>query len=87
MSKITTDLKISVVSISEAENYRGTGVELLHISKVLVVEKGMKNGESTLDIQCENIAGKRFVIFTTSALMRGLAGVVSGVDARLEKRG
>ena len=82
MSKITKDLKISIVSISEAENYKGAEVELLHISQVLLVEKGMTNGRSSVDIQCENNTGKRFVIMTTGSLIQGLASAVAGVEAR-----
>ena len=73
---MTTTLEINVVSsIEDAPKYE-SDTTLIRLEKALVVRKGTKESRSTVDLQCVDKDGNKFVIMATGRIMRGLAHTI-----------
>ena len=73
---MTTTLAINVHgSPDEAPKYE-SDTTVIRLDKALIVRKGTEAGKSTVDLQCVDGNGKKFVIMATGRIMRGLAHTI-----------
>ena len=79
---ISTVFPVEIKTIDEAPKYQAE-TKMIKGSKIIVVEEGMENKGQTIDIQCEDADGKKYLIFTTAALIESLNAICQGVKQRL----
>jgi hypothetical protein len=82
---MTNALKIEIVdSPDKAPHYRRDHVDIrgVSIKKVIVVAKGTQAGKPTVDFQLVAQDGSEFVTMLTGELVKQLANVIAGVEAR-----
>jgi hypothetical protein len=68
----------------QAPTYDAATVELLKITRCIVVGKGTESGLPTVDIQLEDLKGNQYVAMTTGSLVESLAAIVIGKRERDE---
>jgi hypothetical protein len=80
----TNHLPIEIKTIETAPHYRNDCPEFKEaiITKAIVIEKGTKGNNPTVDIWFENEHGQKYIAMITGDLMIGLARVIEGVKAR-----
>lgn len=64
-------IAVRVSQINEAPVYTNE-TTMIKIIDVIVVKKGMDDGQPTVDIQCEDIDGKKFMICATGAIINAI---------------
>lgn len=69
---ITDNLALQKLEVSESPKY-GKEWKPIKVAKAIVVKKGMENGSPTIDLQCEDKDGNKFIIFMTGNIFRGIA--------------
>jgi hypothetical protein len=82
---MANSLHIEIVdSPSKAPHYRRDSIDIraLDIKKVIVVGKGTVSGKPTVDFQLVATDGSEFVAMLTGELVKQLAHVIAGVEAR-----
>jgi len=73
------NIAVEIKSVAEAPKY-GEDTELLKITKVIIVKKGMDSGKPSVDIQCRDTQGNKYLIFTTGAILESVASAISGAQ-------
>ena len=57
-------------------------VRSCHISKAIIVSKGMESGKATVDLVVTDLEGNKFVAMLTGDLIKSLARAIEGVAKR-----
>ena len=70
-------------SVAKAPVYE-MGWTMLRVEKAIVVPKGTKAGNPTVDLQLIDADGHRFIAMTTGKIIKALAAVIIGVESRDE---
>ena len=70
---ITMSLNMKIVdSIDKAPNY-GDDVIPIRMDTAIIVRNGTQGGRSTVDLQCVDDKGKKYLIMVTGAILRNLS--------------
>lgn len=73
---MTTTLAINVHGCPDDAPKYESDTTLIRLERALVVRNGTAEGKSTVDLQCVDENGKKFVIMATGRIMRGLAQTI-----------
>ena len=73
---ITSTINIETDHTIESVTKYDSNTTLLLVDKALIVRKGTKDGKSTVDIQCTDKDGKKYVIMATGAIISELGNVI-----------
>lgn len=83
---ITEHLQIEIKEVSEAPDYNKMSEKftLIEMKKAIIVKKGMASGNPSVDIQCEDKDGNKFLIFAKGGIVSMLGAAVMGVQQKAE---
>ncbi len=72
---ITNSLSISIKSVKDAPNYNDNPKEFvpIKIENAIIIKKGMETGDPTVDLQCVDENGNKYLIFITYNILNGLS--------------
>lgn len=66
---ISNSVGLKVLSVEEAPVY-DKSTKMIKLVDVIVVKKGMENGLPSVDIQCVDESGQKYLIFTTGKILK-----------------
>lgn len=74
---ITRELTVSIKTVADAPDYnlQPEKWEPIKITEAIVVKEGMENGLPTVDLQCEDVNGNKYLIFTTAKIINMLSAI------------
>lgn len=76
MEMLTTHTVIKLCpSVEESPKY-GDETKLIRMDNILIIKGGMESGKSSVDIQCTDKDGNKYLIFTTGALLKMIASAI-----------
>jgi len=78
---VTEAIAIEIKTIDEAPNYNKLAekYESIRIEKAIIVKKGMTSGRPSVDIQCQDSNGNKFLIFAKGGVIEMLGAAVKTV--------
>ncbi len=71
---VTNKVTIEIKSIEEAPVYT-SDTKAIKITKVIIVKQGMKSGAPSVDLQCEDADGNKYLIFATGGIMSSIGSI------------
>lgn len=75
LQMITNIINISVRTVEESPNYDST-FKKIKITDVIVTKEGMQGGDPTVDFQCEDKEGNRYLIVATGLIVHSIGTMV-----------
>ena len=76
MNMTTTFVALDVLSVKEAPTY-GEDTKTIRMERVLIVKEGMESGRPSVDIQCVDAEGNKYLIFSTGAIFELIGNAVT----------
>lgn len=70
---ITNSVQLSFKSVAEAPKYKDGTFKVIKIENVIIVKKGMVSGKPSIDMQCTDADGNKYLIFVTHGIMQMMA--------------
>ncbi len=86
---ITNTLQMQLASVEEAPNYNKMEKPPtpIQMTKAIIVKAGMQSGKPSVDIQCHDINGNKFLIFATGQIISMLGQLVQKTIENADKGG
>jgi len=73
---ITLSINIQIAeSIEKAPNY-GNDYTAIRMDRAIIVKNGTEGGRSSIDLQCTDAKGNKYLIMTTARLLKNLSIMV-----------
>jgi len=83
LQMITNMINISVRTIKESPNY-DSRFKQIKITDVIVTRQGMRNGDPTVDFQCEDANGNKYLIVATGLIVHSIGILVKREIDRIQ---
>ena len=80
---ITTGFIVEPQHTIESAPKYDESVTLIKVDKAIIVEKGTIDNNPTVDLQCSDIDGKKYVIMATGGILKMLISAIKGVENRV----
>jgi hypothetical protein len=68
---LTNSVALEFKSVEEAPIYTPE-TKAIKITRVIIVKNGMVSGKPSVDIQCEDADGNKYLIFATGGIMESI---------------
>lgn len=75
LQMITNIINISTRTIKESPKY-DSKFKNIKITDVIVTRGGMENGDPTVDFQCEDVYGNKYLIVATGLIVHSIGVIV-----------
>jgi len=75
LQMITNMINISVRTVKQSPAYDNT-FKKIKITDVIVTREGMQNGDPTVDFQCEDANGNKYLIVATGLIVHSIGMMV-----------
>lgn len=76
----TNNVSVEIVDLVEAPNYNQPDWAGLSVEKVIIVKKGTKAGNPTIDLQFVDDKGNKSVAMLTAKIFGLIAGMIEGCE-------
>lgn len=68
---ITNHIALEKKTVEESPKYDDT-TKMIRIEKAIIVKNGMENGLPSVDLQCVDADGNRYLVFTTGKIINAI---------------